>query len=113
MSKSVVIKSSGVVEFKNLDDLRSLQQAVGGYIEAIMCGEVGSGYVNETGKLENLPINMLATYIWAFCNGWETLQDVLCGDVIFTGTVDEEGETVDISDEFIELILKASSALAE
>jgi len=105
MSKSVVVKSNGTIEYKTLDDLKSLQETVGGYIEAIYCENIGSGYVNETGKLDNLPINLLATYIWAISNKWDKLHDVLCGDVIFTGIVDEEGNTTDISDEFIKLIM--------
>lgn len=106
MSKSAIVKSSGVIEFKSLDNLQDLQKTVGGHIEAIYCQDFGSGYVNEEGKLENLPVNIIATLIWAKTNKWKKVEDILCGDVIFTGEVDKEGNTKDISDKFMELILQ-------
>lgn len=104
MSKSVIIKSNGIMELKSLDNLQDLQKTVGGNIEAIYCKDFGTGYINEEGKLENLPVNIIATMIWAKTNEWKEIHDVLVGDVIFTGEVDKEGNTKDISDKFIDLI---------
>ena len=108
MSKSVIVKANGEIETKNLDTLASLQDAVGGHIEAIGLSNKNlghaSGYVNEEGKLIGLPINKVATLLWMVVNGYKELHDVLVGDVIFTGEVDEEGNTRDISDAYVKFI---------
>lgn len=103
MSKSIVIDSIGNIRIKNLDDLKSLQNVVGGYIEHISfpfkknCAL--SGFINEEGKILNLPVNRIASLLWMKSNNWDKLYDVLCGDVIITGCVDDEGDTKDITDE--------------
>ncbi len=100
--KSVVVKTNGEVEVKDLNGLEELQKAVGGYIEAINLPNYGTGYVNEEGKLNNLPLNIVATMAYSKSNGFS--HDVLVGDVIFTGDVNEEGNTDDISDKFVDFV---------
>jgi len=100
--KSVIVKINGEVEVKELNGLQELQKAVGGYIEAINLPNYGTGFVNEEGKLNNLPLNVVATVAYSKSNGFS--HDVLVGDVIFTGDVDEEGNNNDISDKFIDFV---------
>lgn len=49
-------------------DLAQLQNAVGGYIEAVRCrlsGQERRAFVNEEGKLQQLPANPYATLMCA------------------------------------------------
>lgn len=103
MSKSIIIDTTGNISVNKLDDLKSLQDIVGGYIEHISfpfknnC--VLSGFINEEGKILNLPINKMASLLWMKSNNWDKPYDVLCGNVVVTGSVDKEGNTKDITDE--------------
>ena len=74
------------------DHLRSLQKAVGGYVEIQRCGDVVLWF-NEEGKIKDLPVNKSATLLW-----WNLIPDVkgvdaLRGTVIVTGGPDSAGET--------------------
>ena len=69
--------------------LDEFQTLVGGMIESL---PTAPGYANEEGLLIGLPYNPRAS---AMCD-----YD-LCGDVVFTGGVDAEGEDLPVSDEFV------------
>ena len=71
-------------------NLETLQEAVGGLIQAVDLRPTLTMWCNEEGKLTGLPINPVATAMWTRYFG-ET--DVIVGDVVFTGGCDEEGET--------------------
>lgn len=79
-----------------------LRNAVGGYIECVALSDTLDMWVNEDGKLISLPINSTATFLWTLVYG---PTDVIVGDVIFTGGVDDEGETLGLSDDQIERLL--------
>lgn len=80
--------------------LDELQSAVGGCIEIVpgltaieLDGELFDcvAFCNEYGKIENLPINQIATAIWyenLAAHGTSTM-DVLCGPVVIV-TGDED-----------------------
>ena len=105
MSKVIVVKVDGTVMATKLESLKELQGAVGGWIELIRCGSLGSGFINEEGKLKGLPINLLATLIWHKTS--PTMKgDFLVGDVVFCGNEDQHGNTKDIKKEF-ESFIKA------
>jgi hypothetical protein len=96
----VVIKAEGTLERLDLSEseqeLKSLQNAVGGYVQVIELEDDFTMWVNEEGKLLNLPVNEIATVIWEVRFGLDT--DIICGDVVFTGGMDEDGETLTISE---------------
>jgi hypothetical protein len=96
----VVIKADGTLERLDLSvseqELKSLQNAVGGYVQVIELEDDFTMWVNEEGKLLNLPVNEIATVIWEVRFGIGT--DIICGDVVFTGGMDEDGETLTISE---------------
>ena len=82
-------------------DLRYLQEAVGGMIEAVNIERVltdtgtktvdATVFVNEEGKLIGLPVNPRATDLCALkIGGW--IHDVINGDVIVVGPPGPEGE---------------------
>ena len=66
--------------------LSILQEAVGGYIEGVPI-ENGYMYVNEEGKMQGLPVNVLATNLIDF-------DDIIVGDVVIL----EVGEGEDDED---------------
>ena len=83
------IKTTGASETVTPADgkqftLAELQSMVGGYIEAVRLSLETVMWVNEEGKLRNLPINSLATNIAAtFRMGAATLwNDRIVGDVV-------------------------------
>jgi hypothetical protein len=95
----IVIKADGTLERLDLSEqeqeLKNLQGAVGGYVQVIELEDDFTMWVNEEGKLLNLPVNEIATVIWEVRFGLDT--DIICGDVVFTGGMDENGETLTIS----------------
>jgi hypothetical protein len=60
-------------------DLISLQRAVGGYIEIIRMADHRYMVVNEDGRLQHLPINVLATKILSDI-GVAAFGDVIKGE---------------------------------
>lgn len=84
------------VELVKENSLEQLQGAVGGLVQAVDFTDHLTIWVNEEGKLYGLPINPMATFLWEKYFG---LTDFICGDVIFTGGTDEEGETLGLDEE--------------
>lgn len=95
-----VIKTDGTLESLDLSDpkqeLTSLQGAVGGYVQVIELSDTMAMWVNEEGKLAELPYNGIATALWEARFGVGT--DVIMGNAVFTGTPDEDGDTQTISE---------------
>jgi len=75
--------------------LKQLQEAVGGWIEAVDLNPTLTMWCNEEGKLIGLPFNSLATDLWEEFFG---KTDSIKGNVIFTGGVDEEGSTLGLDE---------------
>jgi len=84
-------------------ELETLQEAVGGLIQAVDLTPSLTMWCNEEGKLIGLPVNPVATAMWTRYFG-ET--DVIVGDVVFTGGCDEDGNTTALLDEDAEKIKK-------
>ena len=82
-----------------------LNTAVAGYIQAVELDEELAGitiWVNEEGKLDRLPYNQKATYLWEKSYGF---TDVICGTAVLTGGSDDEGETLPLTDVQVAQIL--------
>ena len=83
--------------------LAALNKAVGGYIEAlgVEFGEFGNliMWLNETGKLDGLPRNERASIL---------AHQVIAGDVVITGPVDDEGYETSLSDELVEAFVTST-----
>lgn len=79
------------------DTYEIVRNAVGGYVEALRLSDTCTLWLNEEGKLNELEPNFILT------DRAGNQVDFVVGDVIFTG-VDEEGYTVSLSKEDIELI---------
>lgn len=87
--------TGGVVDFERGGSYEVLSGAVGGYIECVSVKDDLDMWVNEEGKLIGLPLNPIGTRVWREVYG---PTDVIAGDIIFTGGVDDEGETLGLSD---------------
>ncbi len=93
----VTVKTTGEMTEQQIDvnDLKALQKAVGGYIEIVPYIDMFEykgiirkciALCNEEGKLRDLPLNLTATRIWygSMANkGEPTTDDCLVGDVAF------------------------------
>jgi hypothetical protein len=91
--------TGGVVEFDKHNSFDTLSGAVGGWIECVALSDDLDMWVNEEGKLVGLPVNVIGTRMWRAAFG---PTDVIVGNVIFTGGVDDEGETLGLSERSIE-----------
>jgi hypothetical protein len=87
-------------------ELETLQDAVGGLIQAVDLTPSLTMWCNEEGKLIGLPVNPVATAMWTRYFG-ET--DVIVGNVVFTGGCDEDGNTTSILQEDADKIEKLCS----
>lgn len=102
--------SAEPVQITTKNGLRTLQQLVGGYIEAVYAGQDEHGrptvtfWCNEEGKLQGLPINRRATAYWWLLEPHMANQDVLCGTIVVTGFADENGDTLPIHEAMVKMI---------
>ena len=87
-------------------ELETLQDAVGGLIQAVDLTTSLTMWCNEEGKLIGLPVNPVATAMWTRYFG-ET--DVIVGNVVFTGGCDEDGNTTSILQDDADKIEKLCS----
>ena len=109
--KGVIITSDGAareVTFDNDSCYATLRDAVGGYIECVALSDTLNMWVNEEGKLINLPPNFVATQLWSAVFG---PTDIIVGDAIFTGGADDDGNTLGLTDSQVERLLALSSAV--
>ncbi len=85
-----------------------LKTGVGGYIEHVNIGVSIPGvraldmWVNEEGKLNGLKPNTLGTILY----GCFPL-DAIVGDIVITGGVDGEGDTLGLTDKEVETLIGA------
>ena len=97
--KAVVITTEGeksVVTFTIGDSYKILSDTVEGMIECVRLSENEDLWCNENGIAEGKPLNLIASAIYS-----ETFNagNPILGNVIITGSVDAEGETLGLTDE--------------
>ena len=96
--EAVIITTDGdksVVEFDFGKSYQILSDAVGGMIECVGL-EDADVWCNENGIAEGLPLNMIASAIYS--DAFNASNPIL-GNVIITGSCDDEGETLGLTDE--------------
>lgn len=102
-AKILLVTPDYEVEVRTIDtsDLPEFQRLVGGYIEAIY-SEHFTAFINEEGRLNDLPPNALASVL-AFRFGWQrAAAEPLLGSVVFLGPgATPEGDVLPVSDELI------------
>jgi hypothetical protein len=106
MRNAVKVTTNNDVYLLDLGDanssLATLQDAVGGWVQVIDISDNLSIWLNEEGKVVGLPRNDLATRF--FERAYGVGKDVIVGDVVFTGGVDDEGSLVGLTDEQVSII---------
>jgi hypothetical protein len=106
MSKVIKISTANEVtveEYKAFDSYGQLSEAVGGFIECVSLPQLDVDmWVNEEGKIRGEEPNIYATALWIHSYG---TTDFIAGNIIITGGVDDEGNTLGLSDEKAEEIL--------
>jgi hypothetical protein len=98
--EALVIRTDGsfeVVEFTDSTALPVLQQGVGGWVQAIDLSTDLTLWLNEEGKLADLPHNPFAQALWDERFGAYT--DYIVGDIVLTGGTGDEGETLGLAKE--------------
>lgn len=82
-------------------ELDELQRLVGGFIELVPTDTL-TVFCNEEGKIQGLPPNYRATSTFG---SLLMPGDVIAGDVVVLGNLDDDGDTVSLSDDDVEAVL--------
>lgn len=107
--KALLITHDQTIKILDSDfDLQTIQSCVGGLIQPIYFGPDNNhffAYVNEEGKILDLPENKIVTEFWY--NSGETILigDYVAGNVLFFGEIDENGDNTDVPDDVIEFFM--------
>lgn len=104
MNAALVIQPDGSITKLPDLELATLQEAVGGYVQAITLqtyGEEVTAWVNEEGKMHDLPYNHRATL---FCHGNLFAGDFIAGPMIVSGGTDAIGVSLPITKRVAETI---------
>lgn len=104
-STYVVIPVDGdiyTVETTTEDSYETITREVGGWIQVVglTVDEQAEMYLDEEGKIKNLPRNTRATSIAHLMSG-----DYIAGTAVITGGVDDEGDTVGLTPEQVQRLL--------
>jgi hypothetical protein len=102
--KALHIKTTGqikVVEFDNETCYKTLSDGVGGLIECVAMSEQMDLWCNEEGKNEGRELNPLATRLFQEAHGQ---IDYIAGDAVITGGIDDDGNSLGLTDEQIDEI---------
>jgi len=92
--KALLITTSHIVEQIEVDgSLKAIQNAVGGMIEALQMTPEVHAYIDEEGKLKEKEPNVLATMLCKKLQVGLMTGDIIVGDMILFGSLDENGET--------------------
>lgn len=108
--KGIIIHPGSTFEHKVFKQLQDYQQVVDGLIEAVRLydytyeNEVATIYVNEEGRLIDLPMNAVAGGLSFLLNG----EDFLVGNAIVVGASDEEGYDTDVPEWIVEFIKRVA-----
>ena len=110
MKSAIIIKTTGETEIVDIanDELATLQKAVGGNIEAVTLNDNLTMWLNEEGKMEELPHNPLAQHFFDLRFG--TGVDYIVGNAVFTGGADENGETLGLENDTISRLVETYTA---
>lgn len=97
--RAIRITTAGEVSELDLsmDSLTVLQNGVGGWVEAVDLARDLTLWCNEEGKMNGLPHNPFAQFMWDRVFGAHT--DYIVGDIVLTGGADDEGYTLGLTDE--------------
>ena len=73
------------------NEYNQLRDAVGGLIQPVDLNSDFTLWCNEEGKrINGMEVNVIGTHLWEQFFG---MTDVIMGNIVLTGSTDEEGET--------------------
>jgi hypothetical protein len=90
-------------------DLKTIQSYIGGWIEVVNFGPDNPhffAYIDEEGKLKGLPVNETVTDFWYNSGQRVMLGDVIVGNVLFFGQVDDEGNDTEVPQDVIDFFME-------
>ena len=99
-----------VIEVEEGRTGNAIRDAVGGLYDCIHIPSLGVDmWINDEGKLEGLPINANGTALWVSQYG---MTDIIVGNIVVTGGVDEQGNTLGIDvNKIIEVLELANNTM--
>jgi len=103
MKTALRVNVDCTTEVLDLDggEYEQLSGAVGGLIQPVDLRPGLTIWVNEEGKLINLPVNVIGSHLWEKSFG---MTDVIVGNCVFTGNANEDGETEPLTNVWVEQI---------
>lgn len=106
MEKVIRITTDNHIQLAEVEevDYDLLSSSVNGLVELVSIDRDVDMWLNEEGKLLDLPTNIIATILW---NKVFNNPDIIKGDIIITGGADDMGNSVGLSDESLTNILMA------
>lgn len=117
MKNAVVIPADGAGAAYHLEVpsdgaamLAVLQKVVGGFIEYVPTEAPITVFCNEEGKIDGLPTNYRATHLFG---GLLQAGDIIAGNVIILGPVDDEGVEMSLEEEEVEALLAAAHQITD
>lgn len=102
--RALIIRPDGVTEEKIGQDLDTLQELVGGYVETVRLSRTAIALVNEDGKAHSLPVNRPATLLADVMGTGLHPDDHFSGTVVVVGEVDYEGYFMNVPREIVEMM---------
>ena len=116
--KALILTPEGEVRSETISEQESLnflQRQVGGYIEAVYgwlgnptnTGPEVTFFINDEGKILNLPANVAATALWWTLCPEAAGADYLHGVVVVTGGADRDGNTLSVPQQVIGIVERA------
>lgn len=91
------------------NDLAAKQRLVSGHIEVVRLNYPSALlYMNEEGKLRDLPTNTRATALWWVHDIRYLAADHIQGDAFVLGMPNEDGESTSVPDDLVQLLLHTS-----
>lgn len=98
--------TGGIVDFEGDTLVNLIRETVGGPFDCVTLRQLGlTMWVHDEGKLLDQPLNPFGTILW---NAEFNSTDVIVGNILITGGTDAEGNTLGLSQEFIDTVLVPS-----
>jgi hypothetical protein len=92
----------------NKHELYDYQQIVGGTVDAVeLTNPPAAIYINDEGKINNMPPNHRATAVLWMHNENFRGKDIIIGDVLIIGPPDDVGDDTDAPESLLKLLVES------
>ena len=110
MKHAIALETDGTIRTVVLDEASEydeLVKLVGGYLEAVTLRNGHTLWVNEEGKIQRLPYNRTAQAV--FDHNFGPGVDIILGNAVIMGDVDEDGNTLGLTEEELAMYVGGDS----